>query len=565
MGNKLLSFNSHPDMPRVLRPDPMPEETFTVETARLGMLGFTDDFGVWENERPSSSRAQGEEMWLWIKRRSSGHTVTIELENFDRGVTQAELTSFDREIRHAAVKQAAIASGKTLYAASFQDTSGGYEAFHRYAHEGEQEHFTGLFTDDHPLMRDRSSRDRPDLYYLRHPKHRDKIFHFQTSSDGFASSSSSFSQKAQSERERLLDCCLVSKWMYSKHVHILDGSVGRGQAFFNTPTLLLEIVAKGTVVTNYVERMVLVDAQGRPLKDKHQSNNNSLIARSDVQLKREIDKIETDFVDQIEYRLVTSNVTTGAGSLSGPGSESHTALLVGEWLVPGDAEPEGQGTGNGVDVIFRTPFFQATVKGGWFSRTRYHIDILSAANQMDSALSLLLAHLCLVEFSVSERFGKDGTKVRTPDTPPSVLTRLLRYDPLTATCRSTRPVSRFQRNFERNASVENERRLARENVVAGERVYHHQEDEREHGHGGMAVYDAQGNLLGGVGAEHVVPSQQSISAGVAQTVFVPVALAEAEVWTAEREGAEGQDGEHVNRPIHLNSHRHQSDPAISKR
>ncbi len=474
MGNKLLSFESHPRLPTLLRPDPMPEEAFTAETARLGMLGFTDDFGVWDRERPSSSREQENEMWLWIKRRNNGTTATIDLENFDRGVLcLVDLNSPDKEIVRSATKQATTGSGQILYSAAFHDTPS-YVSFHRFAGNS-KEHFTGIFNESHSLGRP----NRPDPFYLRHPIHYEKISRYETSS-----SSSSVTMRDQ-DSERLLDTCLISKWVYQKRVHLLDGTVGRGQAFFNHSSLLLEVVAKGTIVTNYVEKTTIVDSQGRPLKGGTSSERERTIARGDVHLRRDIEKIETDFIDQIEFRLTVGD------------------SLIGEWLVPGDAV---DGTIAG-DVVFGTSFFKVTVNGGWFARTRYRIDVIPVPQRMDSALALLLAHLSYTEFSL-DIFKKCTSKVRTPDVPPSTLDRLLQYDPITPTCRITPTTSIFVRNFE--------------NIPPS--VIHRDE--------GEAVYDAHGNLLGmHQSTQHIV-----IGGGIgshAEQLTVPVAMAEAQVVTEE--------------------------------
>ena len=63
-----------------------------------------------------------------------------------------------------------------------------------------------------------------------------------------------------------------------------------------------------------------------------------------------------------------------------------------KWVVPGDTF-----TGKDSQIITDTPFFRATIEGGWFKATK---TMISTKQNMDPALALLLAHLVTSEFSI---------------------------------------------------------------------------------------------------------------------------------------------------------------------
>ena len=86
-------------------------------------------------------------------------------------------------------------------------------------------------------------------------------------------------------------------------------------------------------------------------------------------------KFETFFIDRIEFRVVC-----------------HDELW-GSWYVDGDSFL----TSSTDDVTMTSPFFTTTIKGGWLQPIEYHI---TTSRGVDPALSMLLSHVCINEFSI---------------------------------------------------------------------------------------------------------------------------------------------------------------------
>lgn len=91
-------------------------------------------------------------------------------------------------------------------------------------------------------------------------------------------------------------------------------------------------------------------------------------------------KIETNFVDRVEYRL----------SLNGQ--------VWAEWFVNGDGFPEETVTANSLDIISHTPLFTNVQVGGFVKSLEHRVTTVSST--VDPVLSLLVAHLCATEFNV---------------------------------------------------------------------------------------------------------------------------------------------------------------------
>lgn len=69
-----------------------------------------------------------------------------------------------------------------------------------------------------------------------------------------------------------------------------------------------------------------------------------------------------------------------------------------EWYVEGDANPSAP-----KDVDLKSPFFNTSLKGGWFKPNEY---LTSTLQGVDGPFALLLSHICATEYSV-EAIKKD--------------------------------------------------------------------------------------------------------------------------------------------------------------
>ena len=181
-------------------------------------------------------------------------------------------------------------------------------------------------------------------------------------------------------------CSLISKWSLATQANIFDGDLQRGAASFGPYPVLLEVFSTGTVATSYEEILSRVDVrddEGNVIGQTENITNN---------------KIETEFVDRVEYRL------------------SFQGRLWCQFFVLGDSYAV-----QNVDPTIDCPLFHTTVHGGWFSRTTFRT---STKPGVDPALAILIAQLCATEFSVAG--VKANLNAQTPAYPPmSILPNFL--------------------------------------------------------------------------------------------------------------------------------------------
>lgn len=228
--------------------------------------------------------------------------------------------------------------GKVLFSATFREKPN-FQVFQRWvAPTTPFEAFFGIY-------RKESYEDKEDMFYVNHPLHDNQL-------------------DSARHTGHVHNSHCISKWSFVSKVDFKDGNLGRGEMFFGIP-LLLEVFSKGCVVTSYVDRK---DDEG----------------------KVSTDKIETEFVDRIEYRL------------------SYKGQMMGEWFVEGNTVSY-----SGQDIVVESPFYTCIVKGGWFSRTVFQIKTNNPT--MDPALAMLIAHVCNTEFSVAEI--KNDLRIHTPYRP----------------------------------------------------------------------------------------------------------------------------------------------------
>jgi hypothetical protein len=166
---------------------------------------------------------------------------------------------------------------------------------------------------------------------------------------------------------------LISKWSFASTVQIFDGGMGRRNGTdLKDGNMQLDIFGKGTVVTTYsTVTETIVDEDGN--------------SREEVDIK----KNETEFVDRIEYRL------------------SCSGYLLAEWFIPGDTVQQEQD-------FMDCSLFTSKINGGWVSRDTI-TTTTKVGTKVDPALVMLVAHICVTEFSISE--VKRDLKVNTPQVP----------------------------------------------------------------------------------------------------------------------------------------------------
>jgi hypothetical protein len=268
-------------------------------------------------------------MWLWFNKSTSGPNAgRIDLENFSRGHVKEEPLK-----------------GKVLYYALVTEKPY-FESFQRIASSG-FERFFGLYTDQYAV--------EEDAYYLRHPSHTSK-HHIGG---------------------RVIGEGIITKWRLNTQAQIFDGEKGRGADNFQKDPVILEVFSLGTVVTTYeeVERQV-EDRDGDGKVTGHHTVRETL-------------KLETEFVDRVEFRLV------------------FRGALWSQWFIDGDSKYY-----ESADVNIASPFFDVTFSGGWFAPSLFNI---KTKEGVDPAFAILLAHLCNTEYSVAEI--KRDLKVNTPALP----------------------------------------------------------------------------------------------------------------------------------------------------
>jgi hypothetical protein len=159
---------------------------------------------------------------------------------------------------------------------------------------------------------------------------------------------------------------LITKWQSFNSATIYDGDLGRGVKTFGNNSVVLETVAVGTAITTYMKVEEVVQER----------DGEGNITGSHTHTKEH--RHSTTFVDNVQYR-----VSVGGGLWS-------------QWSIPGDSSPQAS---MGNSVIISTPFFNTTLEGGWFSRTKFHCQ---TNNGIDPALALLLSQLLCTEYSIPE-------------------------------------------------------------------------------------------------------------------------------------------------------------------
>jgi len=327
------SQDSLPPVPKVIRPDPNPLEIMDVVVVKIGFFGR--DYGIYDKVYPDNSHDRQELIWLWFNKSNKDgniHRIQIDLENFVRGHIDGNPDQ-----------------GRVLYSARLSEKPM-FNLIQKKVDDGLVGMMYGLFTGNY--------KDPNDRMYVDHPNHEEKL----RAADGIT-----------------LQPEVLIRWSFSSIVQIFDGDLGRGAAVFGRDPIMLEVFAKGAAVTTYKrwERTVTTyDEDGKPNGHRKESG---------------INKVESTFVDRIEFRL------------------SFRGSFWAEWFVQGDSFIYGA-----ADATIDCPLFTTVVMGGWFSGTKFHT---TTKYGVDPALAILIAQVCATEFSVG--VIKSELQVNTPPNPPS--------------------------------------------------------------------------------------------------------------------------------------------------
>lgn len=327
-----------PDAPEVLKPDPTGNPV-KVQIAAFGMFGGSRDFGIWENVRPTNGDEAKKSVWLWFNKSDLGpNTVRVDLENFQRGHLPEQPNK-----------------GKVLYYATMAERPS-FQSFQRIANTG-RDSFFGFFGGN-------TYQDNDDGFYINHNEHIPKLRkHHNAQTEGH----------------------VVTKWSMSTTVSFADGELGRGQASLQGGAVVMEVYAKGTVVTSYQHWQEQVE-------DRDQEGN--VIGHHMV---THHGNFATELVDRVEYRLI------------------FNGMFWCQWYCQGDSFNY-----NGADPSIDSPLFTTTIGGGWFSRSYFNTITKPG---VDPALAMLISHVAATEYSVAQI--KRDLVIRTPDRFPGMMNPFL--------------------------------------------------------------------------------------------------------------------------------------------
>lgn len=324
--------DSLPPVPDQNQPDPPTNMPMQVCVHRMGQYGR--DWAVYNGTvYPSKSDDRKQKMWLWFNKSDGSipNTGVIDLENFVRGQIPSNPNK-----------------GGVLYTAIITERPT-FEQFQRIA--GRSNDFFSGFGHTNPTVYE-------DWFYLNHQRH--------------------VSQRQMNAQ--VLDPQMITKWRVTTKAAIRDGNLGRAERSFMGQEVSLFVHATGTVATTWERRINTVEV--RDDQDNVTGNQQQV----------EIIKIETEFIDRVDFQLVFAN------------------QLWANWTVPGDSQPGQEGN----EILISTPFFDCVRKGGWFSSEEFTI---TAKPPADPAFCVMLAFLCGTEYSLAE-IKKDLTP-NTPSEPPN--------------------------------------------------------------------------------------------------------------------------------------------------
>ena len=338
----LCSADSLPPIPANIQ---APPDVNAVAQFSVGKLGFWGrDYGVWKGSAPGKAA----ELWFWINKSDGAQpgTGTIDMEDFNRDEKK---------------------KGKVFWSASIIERPV-FDQFQRAAVAGVGSYrFQGI----------NNQAEDPDDHYINHHVHVGKKARTNISRGPHTGAE-------VGERVQDIGAPVISKWRLHTTATIRDGNLGRGRDIVGNDPIILEVLSTGSGATcwqqveKHYEEPDGTPAEGQPQKYR-------------VGTSRSVNKIETEWVDKIEFRL-----------------SCRGQLIAQPWVVEGDAHAVN------TDGVMRSTFFDAVVKGGFFSKSSVET---TTKPGLDPILALLVSHLCATEFSIAEI--KSDLRLNTPAQPPN--------------------------------------------------------------------------------------------------------------------------------------------------
>jgi hypothetical protein len=268
MGCCASIFDSTPDTPPTIIPDPPINAQIVAVSAALGYFGMSSHYGVWENQRPEKEADKS--MWLWFRRLDTGGAIRINLENFIR-----------RDPDNP--KQ-----GLILYFAQMQRKPT-VQSFHRWT-GASTSGFTGFLNDPNTGTQHYHHNDD---FYVNHHTHNDP-------------------NDTLTGREITSKVTLITKWQSYNSATIMDGNCGRGATHLGGKNILLDLIAVGTTATTYITSRVEVEdrnAEGE-VTGKHWETHES--------------KKQTTFVDSVQYRVSVNGALWAQWAIAGDSAPEAT-------------------------------------------------------------------------------------------------------------------------------------------------------------------------------------------------------------------------------------------------
>lgn len=159
------------------------------------------------------------------------------------------------------------------------------------------------------------------------------------------------------------DSFMIEKFQITMTSQLHDGNTGRGAQTIQSNQILMTCCALGTIAVvrwHTMENVPIHDSEGRVVGHRQERRDHYRANK---------------FIDRVEIRITSNGVVWS------------------EWWYPGDSY-DIQGT-----VTFSSPFFDASVEGGWFTRSKFTIQTKPG---VDPAIAILLAHMSCTEYSISD-------------------------------------------------------------------------------------------------------------------------------------------------------------------
>ena len=266
-----------PDVPDVIQDAPGEEEETSIVISQLGVFG-SRDYGIWKGkEVPKSSEDRKQKMWMWLNKSSDPNDSNkgiIDVEDFVRDPSNKMNQGSDKADR-----------GRILWSATLTEKPY-FEQQQRMTNDKAKSGFMRFMGNLSTIDNGYDSYD--DDHYGSHPRYKRARSHTEHHGD-------------TKIVHKKIGGDMISKWQMRTKVEIKRGEMGRGEGtFLGNDPLWLEIFSKGTGYTTWEQ----VD---KYTKDEDGHTHHS----------KHIEKLEDEFVDRIEYRLVFNGMIWAMWSVDG--------------------------------------------------------------------------------------------------------------------------------------------------------------------------------------------------------------------------------------------------------